>query len=99
MCKRRGLKSLDGRIPYGTGRFVDHTLEGLVVHRIDNELEVGHHVLYFSPLEEGIAGVHNVRDIASPQLLFEGAGLGVCTVKNSKVLICRPVATHALLDG
>ena len=52
LIRRHGGQSVDRRVPDPTGGHIHDPLERLVVIHVDNKLQVSHHVLHLSPLEE-----------------------------------------------
>ena len=92
-----GFQRFYRSVSYGARGFVHHPPEGFVVHGVDGQLEVGHHVLYLGALEEGIAGIDYVRDIAAAQLLLECPGLGVGAVQDGEIVVFRTVLAQARL--
>ena len=69
------------------GRLVDHTAEGLVIGRIDGQLEVGHHIFDLRPVEEGIAGEDHIRQVALAKGLFERTRLRIGAVQNGEIAV------------
>ena len=69
----RGSERLHRGVPYPARRLVHRPLERLVVVGVHHQLEVSHHVLDLGPLEEGIAGIDHVGDVAPAQRLLERA--------------------------
>ena len=94
-----GGQALDGGIADAAGRHVDHPAEGLVVLRIDGQLEVGEHVLDLGPLVEGMSAVDTVGEIPFAQRFLEGARLGVGPVEDGEAVVRGFRAVDALDDG
>ena len=67
--------------------------------RIHHKLEISHHVPYLRPVEEGVAGVDHVRDIALAQGLLDGARLRIGPIEHGKILILGTVLAHAVNDA
>ena len=76
------------------GGFVDDAFEGLVIVHVHRQLEIGHHVLHLGPVEEGVARIDPVRQVAFAQRLFQGARLRVGAVQDGKILILGTVFLH-----
>ena len=58
-------------------RFVDHPPERLVIARVDDQLEIGHHILDLGAVEEGIAGINHIGDVAPAELLLQRTRLRI----------------------
>ena len=79
---------------YASGRLVHHPAEGLVVVGVDAELEIGHHVLDFGALEERVARIDHIGDVAATELLLDCARLRIRAVKNREIPVLGMVGTH-----
>ena len=86
-------------VPDAASRLVDHPLEGFVVVQVRCELEIGHHILDFRPLEERISGIDDIGDIPFPELFFQGAGLRIGPVQDGEILVFGMDGVHPLQDG
>ena len=91
----RGLgKRLDRSVADPSGRRIYDPAERLVVIDVDDQFEIGHHVLDLGPVEEGVAGVYYVREIPLAEGLLESAGLGVGAVEYREILVLAVALLH-----
>ena len=93
-----GLHGPQGLVADAAGGLVHHPAERFVVAGIDHQLEIGHHVLDLRPVEEGVAGVDHIGDVAPAELLLQRAGLRIGAVEDGEILVLRPPGTHPLQD-
>ena len=93
-----GNHGSQGGIPYGPDRFVDYPLEGFVIIVVDHELEVGHHILDLSPLEEGFSREDLVGYVGRTQFLLKGPGLRIGTVEYGEIPVGCRIRRYASLD-
>ncbi|OAV72579.1 hypothetical protein Barb7_03081 [Bacteroidales bacterium Barb7] len=91
----------DGCVAYAARGVVDDPLQGFLIVRIDNQAEIGNHVLYLLPLVEGQAAVYFVGNAPLAESLFKEARLGVGTVENGEIGVGVPAVPvlHSLDFG
>ena len=92
-------EAVDGGVADAAPRDIDDPAEGLVVLRVDCQLEVGQHILDLGPLVEGVAAVDAEGEVALAQRFLERPALGVGAVKDRKAVVRRLGGVDALHDG
>ena len=80
-------KGFDRGVAYASGGSVDDSPERLVIPVVDDKLEIGHHILDFGAVEEGMPCIYAVWEIPFPECLLYGLGLAVGPVEYREILV------------
>ena len=99
--KRQSIQHISNRLPYRVGinnefilcglsypthRIIDNSEQSFRIIFINQKSEIRQQILYFFSLVKRQPAIHSVRDIFPSQSIFEGSGLGVCTIQNRKII-------------
>ena len=74
------------RLSYPTHRIIDNSEQSFRIIFINQKSEIRQQILYFFSLIKRQPAIHSVRNIFPSQSIFEGSGLGIGTIQNSKII-------------